>query len=214
MAAMVQQQSLLSQWGKQTTVQSEPVGKKVKARVAELPPANDDAAHPVLWEQVRLGRRGRVPRGSRRGVRAGRNSNRRQTHETPLRREPSLGVKLAVSAKVDALVKQWGGERRLVPRTSAEFLEKETGWQWKRQMRSWWENREALALQLAKLKIGIHGLRPFGSGKAQCKRESKSMGCRIKRKKDYDNYQSAVLRRLRSWFEYRRMHGLEVRDNG
>ena len=125
----------------------------------------------------------------------------------PLRRDPPLPVKLACAARVADLVKEWGSRDR-VPRLSAEQLERDSGWPWKRQLRQWFEDQVPLSKKMAELKIGVWGLRPFGSPKAQCKRQSKSMGCRLYSSRE--NYQSSVLRALKAFFEWRRSHGITV----
>ena len=138
-----------------------------------------EAVHPVAVQPRLRMSTGRPVVGPRRGVAAGGNTNKRQLHEKPLRREPSLPVRLAVASKVGKLVSDWGS-RAAVPRSLTEHLERDSGWLWKRQMRQWWESRQELSLKLAELKIGQSGLRPFGSNLAKNKRQSLSLGCRLR----------------------------------
>ena len=147
-----------------TKVRSEPTSTRA---VATLVPPPVPCEEVEVYKQPRLGegcKKGRVKSvtGPKRGVAGGLTSNRRQLHEVPLRREPTLGAKLACAAKVAELVDAWGSRDR-VPRSHTEFLEKTSGWMWKRQLRWWYEGQKWLALKLAELKIGAYGLRPFGS---------------------------------------------------
>ena len=101
------------------------------------------------------------------------------------------------------------GGREKVPRVHCESLERHSGWMWRLQLKQWYESREALGKQLAKLKIGQYGLRPFGSNQKQIHSRNQSMGCRIT-KSNVETYQSGVISTLKSFLEFRRMHGLTV----
>ena len=130
-----------------------------------------------------------------RGRAGGLKSNKRQLWQAPLRREPTLGVKLSLADKVGVLVSQWGS-RDAAPRWATASLEQDSGWLWRVQLRQWYEQRETLGKQCAKLKIGSHGLRPFGSCAPLSKRKSQSMGCRL-RDGESDTYQSEVVATLK-----------------
>ena len=48
-----------------------------------------------------------------------------------------------------------------------------------RTMRKWFSNRTELQQLMLRLRVGHHGLRPFGSNLASCKRKSQSLGMRV-----------------------------------
>ena len=115
-----------------------------------------------------------------------------------MRREPTLPQKLSCVAKVESLVKKYGS-RDAVPSWEARDLEMSTGWLWRTQLKKWYGEKESLAKVCAKLKIGSHGLRPFGSCKSLSKKQSRSMGCRVRSETDKESFQSDVLAVLKSF---------------
>ena len=146
--------------------------------------------------------------GVKRGQAGGLKSNRRQLHQSELRREPTLTVKLSCAAKVAELVRRHGS-RDQVQSSDARALERECGWNWRLQLRKGYESRKSLATQMAQLKIGQYGLRLFGSNLAKNKKQSQSMGCRI-RESDKETYQSDVVKEMKRFFEYKRSVGKTV----
>ena len=146
---------------------------------------------------------GRPATGPVRGVAAGGKSNRRQLGESVLRRDPSLAFKLAVIMQVE----QAASDSSSIPTVVRREVERSSGFEWK-VIQKWIRRKLEFQSEFTRLKLGKTGLRVFGSTLPSTKRSSHSTGARIRG--PTVNYQSAVLRQLRQWFERERMHGHEV----
>ena len=82
------------------------------------------------------------------------------------------------------------------------------------QGRRWHAERELIKREVIRLRLGKHGIRPFGSTKALTKRGDVGGGARIKRKAAEENKKiplMTVFIKVRKWFENERMHRQEVR---
>ena len=150
---------------------------------------------------------GRTAVGPQRGRAVGRSSNKRYLGESVLRRDPSLPFKLAVIHQAEALASNSGA----VATHSRREIERSSGFSWKTVIQ-WCRRKEEFAKEFSRLRLGKWGLRPFGSTLASSRKQSSSLGCRI-RKKPRQDYQSAVILQLKVWFERERQYGHEVRTS-
>ncbi len=146
---------------------------------------------------------GRPATGPTRGVRAGFSSNIRPLGASVLRRDPSLGEKMAVVAAME----RYASDPSALASHLRRELERWSGFTWK-VMVQWHRRKEEFQSEFSRLKLGKYGLRPFGSRLAQYKKGTKSKGCR--RRVAMETYQSSVLKHLRQWFEAERMYGHAV----
>ena len=148
-------------------------------------------------------RGGRTASGPVRGVAAGFKSNARQLGQSVLRRDPSLSFKLSVITKVE----QAASDPTSLPGVVRREIERECGFEWQ-SIRKWCQRKAEFQSEFTRLRLGKHGLRPFGSSLPATKRQSKSSGARLRKKTV--NYQTSVLQQLKQWFDRERMHGHEV----
>ena len=151
-------------------------------------------------------RGGRTPVGPQRGVKAGFKRNVRQLGQSTLRRDPSLSFKLAVIMKVEQAASDPTSLSGVVKRQ----IETDSGFEWAT-IRGWCKRKQEFQSAFTQLKLGKHGLRPFGSTLPDTKRKSMSVGARLR--KATVNYQSQVIMLLKQWFERERMHGHEVTNS-
>ena len=169
----------------------------------------EDSQPIVVRPQYNKGGRPKSAAGARRGVASGESkSNKREVWQKQLRRDPSLPTKLALASKVADLVMQFGS-RDAVPTLQKQLLEDQSGWSWKVHLKQWWSSMKELASKMASMKIGVHGVRPFGSRRS-LKNKSISTGARLRDRQQNETYQSEVLANLKCYLEYKRTMGVTV----
>ena len=108
-----------------------------------------------------------------------------------------------------ALEPEKAHEQGQVPPSARRALERYSGFAWKKLVQ-WYKLREQYTAQVSRLKMGLHGPRPFGSNQRRSQLESTTAQGRRLRLKPLETYQSAVLQQLRSWFHAERSRGHDV----
>ena len=124
-----------------------------------------------------------------------------------LRRDPSLAAKLSLVDKVEALVEEYKSVYD-VPSDLRRALEGYSGFLW-RKLVQWFNQRDRLKSEFSRLRLGRWGPNPFGSNRKGQDRKSRSTGARLPRQ-ELENYQSAVLKSLKSWVDKKRSVGSTV----
>ena len=78
-----------------------------------------------------------------------------------------------------------------------------------------WKARNKLIQLISRLRIGVHGLRPFGSSLAKTKQGNQYMGCRVRQTNSKLACKSiplqGVYHRVKLWFKHQCTHGFEPR---
>ena len=153
-------------------------------------------------------------RGITRGTKAGYNTNRRPVGAKPLRVDPTAAGKLRITRKLDSLAKVAGCQVNELSPATRKTIEKAEGYTW-RTMMGWHQRQGEFHLFIAKNRLGIHGLRPFGSRLAITKKHTCSSGARMPRPdRDKSNQQplTIVFSKVSKWLAKERLYGKEARN--
>ncbi len=181
----------------------EEASRKALAREAAQSRPGDMQVAPLQKPHSGGRRGGRPASGRTTGVAVGQGSNRRPMGAAVLRRDPSLAQKMAIVGRMASM----GSEPGCMASHVRRQLEQWSGFSWKRLVQ-WYKRREEFESEFSRLRLGLHGIRPFGSRQSGVQRPSVSKGCRLRGSKE--NYQSGVFRHLKQWFEAERMYGHTV----
>ena len=152
----------------------------------------------------------------RTGTAAGFKSNRRQLGAPVLRRDPSAQEKLNILRAVGRAMTAAGTSNpRKLPSESKRRLERDWTYPYETVVK-WLELKPALEAFVAKSRVGLHGLRPFGSNLPKTAKGSLSKGARLRAETSEPTKQqplNGVLHRLKVWFNKERYdYNHEVRE--
>lgn len=157
---------------------------------------------------------GRPATGVKTGVAAGLKSNRRELGGLVLRRDPTAFEKLHM---LDVISKMLGADAKASAKNlsicNRRAWEHRFGYPYDTAIK-WWDLRTAMQEFLASRRVGVHGVRPFGSTAPLC-RSSKSQGARLSKVTDEPISKqplNKVLLQVKRWFDNERERNHEVRS--
>ena len=123
--------------------------------------------------------------------------------EAVLRRDPTLQCKASVISQIMAV----GPEPKQVKLVDRQMIAENAGFHWK-VLAKWYAVKQDIFQQIAKLKLGKYGPRPFGSNE-RLTGKSKAQ-CRLRREEATENYQSDVIKQLKNFVDLERSRGHTV----
>ena len=130
-----------------------------------------------------------------------------------LRRDPTAHEKLRIIKRYEEAAQTEGVEFIRLSLTKRQELQRGFNWHWDT-IKMWYSLKPIMVSTIAKLRLGVRGLRPFGSNKklTECKRNK---GARIQQtipgKVTKQRPLEAVMYRLEKWFKREREYNHEVR---
>ena len=165
----------------------------------------------------RKGTGGRPPNEEpRTGTAAGLSSNRRALGAPVLRRDPKAYEKLHILGYVERAMESNGvKDPREIPGETKRRLEREWAWPFETLLK-WHKIKDKIKRFVIKARVGLHGLRPFGSNLPVTQKGSTSQGARLREETNEPTKQqplNGVFARLRAWFDKERNeYNKEVRE--
>ena len=140
----------------------------------------------------------------------------RKPIEAPsLRRDPTAVVKLAILSRWERCAKAEGCEVSKLPQRAKAQLEKD--WAWDREsILRWAKVKSRIMAAVARLRLGLRGLKPFGSNaKTATSNHNQNQGARLRESRTGIPSKvqplEAVMHRVKAWLDNERAHGHEVR---